>query len=176
MNPKHALKEYADALTRAGLLTATTLTPAAEGTVIDCLSYDTRSLHGTSLFLCKGAHFKAEYLSAALAQGAVAYVAEKPYPVDAPHLLVSDIRYAMVVLGQLFYDHVTDKLTSVGITGTKGKTTTAFMMRSILEAAGHKTGVIGTIGVLYGDTLVQTDNTTPENYDCLLYTSDAADE
>ena len=59
MNPKHALKEYADALTRAGLLTASTLTPAAEGAVIDCLSYDTRSLHGTSLFLCKGAHFKA---------------------------------------------------------------------------------------------------------------------
>ena len=70
MNPKHTLKEYADALTRAGLLTATTLTTAAENTVIDCLSYDTRSLHGTSLFLCKGAHFKVEYLSAALAQGA----------------------------------------------------------------------------------------------------------
>ena len=133
MNPKHALKEYADALTRAGLLTATTLTPAAENAVIDCLSYDTRSLHGTSLFLCKGAHFKAEYLSAALAQGAAAYVAEKPYPVDAPQLLVSDIRYAMVVLGQLFYDHVTDKLTSVGITGTKGKSTTAYYVRSILN-------------------------------------------
>ena len=133
MNPKHTLKEYADALTRAGLLTASTLTPAAEGTVIDCLSYDTRSLHGTSLFLCKGAHFKAEYLSAALAQGAAAYVAEKPYPVDAPQLLVSDIRYAMVVLGQLFYDHVTDKLTSVGITGTKGKSTTAYYVRSILN-------------------------------------------
>ena len=133
MNPKHTLKEYADALTRAGLLTASTLTPAAEGTVIDCLSYDTRSLHGTSLFLCKGAHFKAEYLSAALAQGAAAYVAEKPYPVDAPQLLVSDIRYAMVVLGQLFYDHVTGKLTSVGITGTKGKSTTAYYVRSILN-------------------------------------------
>ena len=133
MNPKHTLKEYADALTRAGLLTATTLTPAAEDTVIDCLSYDTRILHGTSLFLCKGAHFKAEYLSAALAQGAAAYVAEKPYPVDAPQLLVSDIRYAMVVLGQLFYDHVTDKLTSVGITGTKGKSTTAYYVRSILN-------------------------------------------
>ena len=133
MNPKHTLKEYADALTRAGLLTATTLTPAAENAVIDCLSYDTRSLHGTSLFLCKGAHFKAEYLSAALAQGAAAYVAEKPYPVDAPQLLVSDIRYAMVVLGQLFYDHVTDKLTSVGITGTKGKSSTAYYLKHILD-------------------------------------------
>lgn len=48
---------------------------------------------------------------------------------DAPQLLVSDIRYAMVVLGQLFYDHVTDKLTSVGITGTKGKSTTAYYVR-----------------------------------------------
>ena len=133
MNTKHTLKEYADALSRAGLLTASTLTPAPENTAIDCLSYDTRTLYGTSLFLCKGAHFKEDYLRAALAQGAVAYVAEKPYAVDAPHLLVRDVRHAMVVLGQLFYDRVTDKLTSIGITGTKGKSTTAYYVRSILN-------------------------------------------
>ena len=177
MNPKHTLKEYADALTRAGLLTASTLTPAAEGTVIDCLSYDTRSLHGTSLFLCKGAHFKAEYLSAAIAQGAAAYVAEKPYPVDAPQLLVSDIRYAMVVLGQLFYDHVTDKLTSVGITGTKGKTTTSYFTQALINAvSGGKAALFSSVdNCLDGHTYVESDLTTPESMDAFRMMREAAD-
>ena len=63
----------------------------------------------------------------------------------------------------------------IGITGTKGKTTTAFMLRSMLEAAGRKTGVIGTIGVLYGDRLFQTENTTPESYEVQKYLREMAD-
>ncbi len=97
--PIMKIAQWADCLQKLGV-GAVLINPPLES---DSHGYDTRSLHGTSLFLCKGAHFKAEYLSAALAQGAAAYVAEKPYPVDAPQLLVSDIRYAMVVLGQLFY-------------------------------------------------------------------------
>lgn len=133
MNTPHTLNEYAAALARAGLLTENTLTPTLAETVVECLSYDTRTLHGASLFLCKGAHFKEAYLADALAHGAVAYVAEAAHAVDAPRLLVSDIRRAMVVLGQLFYNHVTDRLTSIGITGTKGKSTTAYYVRAILD-------------------------------------------
>ena len=133
MNTVHTLREYVDALRDAGILVESTVSDELAAREIHCLTYDTRALSEDALFICKGAHFKAEYLSAAIAQGAAAYVAEKPYPVDAPQLLVSDIRYAMVVLGQLFYDHVTDKLTSVGITGTKGKSTTAYYVRSILN-------------------------------------------
>ena len=86
---------------------------------------------------------------------------EAPVPV----ILTDNTRLALAYLSAEFFGHPAEQMHVIGITGTKGKTTTAFMMRSILEAAGHKTGVIGTIGVLYGDTLVQTDNTTPENYE-----------
>lgn len=133
MNTPHTLNEYAAELERAGLLTESTLPPELGGTPIDCLSYDTRALHGTSLFLCKGAHFKEEYLADALAHGAAAYAAERAYDVPAPRLIVTDIRRAMVVLGRLFYDGVTDKLTSIGLTGTKGKSTTAYYIRAILN-------------------------------------------
>ena len=133
MTAKHTLREYSDALARAGVLTADKIPPALAEIAIDCLSYDTRTLHGTSLFLCKGAHFIEKYLTDALARGAIAYVADHQHETDAPCLLVSDVRHAMVVLGQLFYNHVTDKLTSIGITGTKGKSTTAYYVRSILN-------------------------------------------
>ena len=59
----------------------------------------------------------------------------------------------------------------IGVTGTKGKTTTTHMVKTILEAAGKKTGMIGTNGVMIGTDHYPTVNTTPESYDCLLYTS-----
>lgn len=123
MNTVHTLREYVDALHEAGILVESTVSDELAAREIHCLTYDTRALSEDALFICKGAHFKEEYLCDALSRGAIAYVAEKKHNVDAPCLLVNDIRYSLVVLGQLFYNHVTDKLTSVGITGTKGKST-----------------------------------------------------
>ena len=131
MHIQHTLQEYIDALRIAGILTGCTVTDTQQK--IACLTYDTRTLSSPALFICKGAHFKEEYLHAALANGAVAYVADHRYDVDAPCILVSDIRYSLVVLGQLFYNKVTEQLTSIGITGTKGKSTTAYYVRYILN-------------------------------------------
>ena len=131
MTVLHTLQEYADALRGAGLLVESTA--ADTQAVIDCFSYDNRAVSGTALFFCKGAHFKEAYLRDALARGAVAYVADRAYDVDAPRLIVSDIRHALVVLGRLYYNNITDKLVTVGITGTKGKSTTAYYMRYILN-------------------------------------------
>ena len=175
---KHILQEYAEALAHAGLLTENTLTPAAAETAIDCLTYDTRQLHGTALFLCKGAHFKEEYLHAALAQGAAAYVAERAYAVDAPRLLVSDMRYAMVILGQLFFDHVTDRLTSVGITGTKGKSTTAYYVRAILNdwltsEGKPECAVLSSIDNYDGVATEESHITTPEVLELYRYFENA---
>ena len=133
MNTVHTLREYVDALRDAGILVESTVSDELAAREIHCLTYDTRALSEDALFICKGAHFKEEYLCDALSRGAIAYVAEKKHNVDAPCLLVNDIRYSLVVLGQLFYNHVTDKLTSVGITGTKGKSTTAYYVRYILK-------------------------------------------
>ena len=133
MNTVHTLKEYIGALRDAGILTGCTVPDGLMPRGVECLTYDTRALGANALFICKGAHFKEEYLRDALSRGAIAYVAERQHDTDAPCILVSDIRYSLVVLGQLFYDHVTDKLTSVGITGTKGKSTTAYYVRYILN-------------------------------------------
>lgn len=76
---------------------------------------------------------------------------------------VPDTRYAMGIICAAFYGNPSDKLTVIGITGTKGKTTTTYMIKSMLEAAGHKTGLIGTIESIVGDKAVPANNTTPES-------------
>ena len=108
MNTVHTLREYVDALHEAGILVESTVSDELAAREIHCLTYDTRALSEDALFICKGAHFKEEYLCDALSRGAIAYVAEKKHNVDAPCLLVNDIRYSLVVLGQLFNNHVTD--------------------------------------------------------------------
>lgn len=163
----HTLREYIDALDAEKLLVESTVGDAAAQASIDCFAYDTRELSGTSLFLCKGAHFKAEYLRDALARGAIAYVADHAYDVDAPRLIVSDVRHALVVLGRLYYDNVTDKLVTVGITGTKGKSTTAYYMRYILNDYLSSQGkpdcaVISSIDTYDGVTTEESHITTPE--------------
>lgn len=126
----HPLDQYAAALNAAGLLVDA---PTLPDTPIDCVSYDSRGLHGRALFICKGAHFKEEYLTEAIRRGAVAYVSERKYSASIPCLRVNDVRHALVVLGRLYYNNIIDRLTTIGITGTKGKTTTAFFVRAILN-------------------------------------------
>ena len=89
--------------------------------------------------------------------------------------VVEDTRAAMAQISAAWFSHPAEEMTVVGITGTKGKTTTSYMIRSILEAGGIKTGVIGTIGAVIGDKVIQTDNTTPESYDVQKYLRMMAD-
>lgn len=128
------LSEYRQLLQAAGLLAPDTAPLAeAEDRLLTGLSCDSRAVEPGELFICKGLAFKEEYLRDALAHGAAAYVADRAYAVGAPHLVVSDIRAALAALGRLYYDNVTDKLVTIGITGTKGKSTTAYYMRYILN-------------------------------------------
>lgn len=167
MNTVHTLREYIETLRSAGILVESTVGGELAAREVRCLTYDTRALSGNALFICKGAHFKEDYLRDALSRGAVAYVAEKKHNVDAPRILVSDIRYSLVVLGQLFYNHVTDKLTSVGITGTKGKSTTAYYVRYILDdwlrAQGKPAcAILSSIDNYDGKGTEESHITTPE--------------
>lgn len=77
---------------------------------------------------------------------------------------VQNTRSALAIISANYFNNPTDKLKIIGITGTKGKTTTAFMIRNILMEAGHKVGMIGTIGIFYGNEHVVTENTTPESF------------
>ena len=86
-------------------------------------------------------------------------------PEDVTLIMAKDTREALAICSCNFYDNPSRKFKLIGVTGTKGKTTTAFMLRSILETAGIKTGLIGTVGIYIGDQHYRSENTTPESYE-----------
>ncbi len=129
--------------------------------------YDSRKVTPGCLFVClRGAAADGHaFAKQAQAQGAAAILAEEPVEVSVPVILAEDTRKALAEVSAAYFGHPAEKLTVIGLTGTKGKTTTAWMIRAILERAGHKTGVIGTIGAVIGGEILQTNNTTPESYE-----------
>lgn len=142
------------------------------------LVYDSRLVKPGCAFVClRGAVSDGhKYAAMAVEKGAAVVIAEEPVDVPVPVILTENTRSALAYLSAKFFGNPADQdIKVIGITGTKGKTTTAFMLRSILEAAGHKTGVMGTIGVAYGDKVIQTNNTTPENYMVQKYLREMAD-
>ena len=128
---------------------------------------DSRKAKEGSLFICiRGAVVDGHtFASAVAAQGTKAIVVEEPVevPADVTVIQVKDSRYAMAVIAAAYYGYPGDQLKVIGITGTKGKTTTTYMVKSILENAGYKVGLIGTIETIIGDTVIPSANTTPES-------------
>ncbi len=109
-----------------------------------------------------------EFLPDAYRRGARAFVVQRlPQQLeeDGVYVLVEDSRLAMAQLAAAWFGHPAEKMTMIGLTGTKGKTTTAFMTKKILEQAGHKVGMIGTVGAFIGQEKIPTSNTTPEAYE-----------
>lgn len=128
------------------------------------LTYDSRAVAPGALFVCKGLNFKPEYLQKALEAGAACYVAEQPYDNAAPALLVSDVRRALSVLAAEYYGHPAEQLTLIGLTGTKGKTTTTYFIKNILDTAlGHRTAVLSTVEMYTGGESTEAHLTTPES-------------
>lgn len=137
----HPLLFYIDLLAVEGVLAGVPGTAAANGLRIDFVSCDSREIVPNTLFICKGAAFKEEYLAGAVEAGAVAYVSERAYPgVAVPCVLVSDIRAAMAALADSAYSHPSAKLDICAFTGTKGKTTSAFYLKGILDARAAREG------------------------------------
>ncbi|MBE6886233.1 MAG: UDP-N-acetylmuramyl-tripeptide synthetase [Oscillospiraceae bacterium] len=128
------------------------------------LCYDSRQANGESLFICKGFGFRPEFLTGAVEKGAPIYMSETDYP-DQPAsaIIVNDVRKGMAVASLLFYQHAYRAFKTVGITGTKGKTTTTYFVKNILDRfAGKKTAVLSTVEVYTGKTAEQAHLTTPE--------------
>lgn len=141
-------------------------------------SIDSRAVDAGCLFVCKGAGFRPQFLSGALGAGAAAYMCEAvvepggeplrpPQELldaapGAPYLAVRGIRKAMARVSPLIFGHPERKLTIIGITGTKGKSTTAYMLRSILRAAGQEPSILGSIETDDGAERFESHNTTPE--------------
>ena len=140
----------------------------SEETEITTLVYDSRKVEKGSVFVCisgsvRDAH---EFIPDVAAKGAAAIVVEKDVtPIDGiTYIKVEDSRLALACMSAAYFGHPAKKLKTIGITGTKGKTTTTYMVKSILENAGYKVGLIGTIEAIIGEESIPASNTTPESY------------
>jgi UDP-N-acetylmuramoyl-L-alanyl-D-glutamate--2,6-diaminopimelate ligase len=131
------------------------------------LAYDARAAGPGSLFFCvPGSRADGhDFAPEAVANGAVALVVERPLELDVPQLVVSDVRRAMAPVADAFFDHPSSELEIAGVTGTNGKTTTAFLLYSILAAAGRRPGLLGTIECRVGGERRPAIRTTPEAID-----------
>ncbi len=136
--------------------------------VITALVYDSRKVTEGCMFVCiKGAVYDShEHVEEIAAKGARVIVAEREVEVPEGVTLVrvADSRRALALLSAAYFDHPAEKLRVIGITGTKGKTMTTYMVKGILEHAGYKVGLIGTIETIIGETHIPANNTTPESY------------
>ena len=132
--------------------------------------YDSRKISPGCLFICiEGANFDGHsFAREAAEKGAGALLVSKKVEglahKDVSVLLVEDTRYAMAFISAAYFGHPADRLKVIGVTGTKGKTTTTYLIKSILESAGFKVGLVGTIETVIGDEHIHADNTTPESY------------
>jgi UDP-N-acetylmuramoyl-L-alanyl-D-glutamate--2,6-diaminopimelate ligase len=130
------------------------------------LAYDSRRVESGDLFIAlKGLKAQgADFAMDAIGRGAVAVVADEKAsgPTPVPWVVVRDARTAMSALAAEFYTHPSRSMSVVGITGTNGKTTTAYLLRAVLEAAGRKCGLIGTVTYSLGDATLPASRTTPE--------------
>ena len=141
------------------------LRPAA--VEITDLAYDTRTVHPGDLFFCvRGERVDGHGLAAeALTRGAVALVVDRPLDAEAPQVVVDDVRRAMGRAADHFFGSPTSELRVAGVTGTNGKTTTAFLLYSVLAAAGARPGLLGTVESRVGGRSRPVVRTTPEAID-----------
>lgn len=139
---------------------------AADDLEIREVRYDSRAVQAGDLFVAiRGfATDGHQYISKALEQGAVAVVCEEA-PEGAPAVVVENARQALAEIAANRFGHPADSMVMLGVTGTNGKTTTTYLVKHMLEDAGHKVGLIGTNQNLIGDEVIETERTTPESYE-----------
>lgn len=144
-----------------------TASPEVWGQEISDVVYDSRNVKPGCLFVClRGASVDGHaFAQQAAEQGAAAILAEEPVQASVPVVVVPDTRRALALASAAYFGHPARQLRVIGLTGTKGKTTISYMLRAILEQAGYRVGLIGTIGTVIAGRHIATNNTTPESYE-----------
>lgn len=139
---------------------------AADDLEIREVRYDSRAVQAGDLFVAiRGfATDGHQYIGKALEQGAAAVVCEEA-PEGVPAVVVENARQALAEIAANRFGHPADSMVMLGVTGTNGKTTTTYLVKHMLEDAGHKVGLIGTNQNLIGDEVIETERTTPESYE-----------
>ena len=148
------------------------LVSGSEDMQIENVVYDSRKVTEGSLFICieGGTADGHTFIPDVVKKGAKALIVTKdvsgllPADADVTVVRVKDSRYALAFVSAAYFGHPAEKLKVIGITGTKGKTTTTYLVKSILEHAGHKVGLVGTIEAVIGQEHIPANNTTPESY------------
>jgi len=145
---------------------------------IGCLEMDSRKKMDRGLFFCiPGARFDAhDFAPQAIKNGAAALVVTRFLDVDAPQVKVKNVRAAMSLMAAEFFGHPDREMKLLGVTGTKGKTTTSYLIKAIMEEAGCKVGLIGTTGNMIGSEYVKSEFTTPEPIDFFRTLRDMRDK
>ena len=174
-----SLSEYAYMLEKNALIVSSNMCEKGNEPVTS-ITYDSRNAANGCLFVCKGAAFKKEFLENAIKGGCIGYVSETDYAIDGvPCIIVKDIRDAMPPIARMFYD-IPQSLKIIGITGTKGKTTTAYYLKAIFDEAacmsgGHEAAFITTVETYDGKERISTGITTPESFELYRHFRNACD-
>ena len=170
---KRPLFEYVEALESKNLIKKTNIDGALMNSFINHVSYNSKDVIPNTLFVCKGIHFKEDYLREALTNGAVIYIGEEVQLMDKPdipYILVHDMRKTLAVLANIYYKEIWKSLKLVGITGTKGKSTTSYYVKSILDLyllSQNKPLSAILSGIFNYDGIINEEShlTTPETFE-----------
>jgi len=173
MRKTHSLGDYISLLREKGLVANVRVSGALAGMPVGYISYNSKDIKSDTLFVCKGIHFSEEYLKDALSKGAICYLAERIYEIpgtDSPYIIVNDMRKTLAYLADFYFGRVWEKLNLIGVTGTKGKSTTVYFMKNILDDYLKKRGkpesaVISSIDTYDGVINEESHITTPEAFE-----------
>ena len=167
---KYKVKEYIELLREENLINEVINCDDILEKEVNLVSYNSKEIEEDTLFICKGINFKDEYLKEAIDNGVFIYVAEKKYNVDTPCVIVNDIRKALSCLSAMYFNYPCEKVNVIGVGGTKGKSTTTYYIKSILDEYSKimnkkDTAVISSIDTYDGVENFESHITTPESYD-----------
>ena len=178
---KNKLINYIEKLKKENLLLEENISDELKEKNVHNVTYDSRSVIENTLFLCKGSKFKFEYLENSLNSGAIAYVSEEKYKLeDKPYIIVNNIRRAIAVLTSLYNENPQNEINMIGITGTKGKSTTSYYIKYILDdymksLNKNEIAIISSINTYDGKTNKEAVLTTPEPEELFMHIRNAVD-
>ena len=178
---KNKLINYINILKKENLLLEENISEKLKEEIINNVTYDSRKVIENTLFLCKGSNFKREYLENSLNSGAIAYVSEEQYKImDKPYIIVNNIRRAIALLSSLYNNNPEKEINMIGITGTKGKSTTTYYLKYILDEYmrdlnKNETAIISSIDTYDGKERTEAVLTTPEPEELFMHIRNAVD-